>query len=266
MPKLHVQGIDLHYITAGQGQPVLLLHGLGSSARDWEFQFPAFSERYQVVAVDTRGHGESSKPPGPYSLPLFASDVAGLIKALEIAPAHVLGISMGGMIAFQMAVSAPELVSSLVIVNAAPELIVRTFRERLNLIQRQLIVRLLGMRRMGEVLGGRLLPKPDQEELRRVFADRWAENDPKAYRETMKALVGWSVADQLGDIRCPVLVIAAENDYTPVALKEAYIKRMPSAKLVVIEDSTHATPVDQPEKFNRAVLDFWAAQSGVLRG
>ncbi len=261
MLTLRVGDVDLYYETAGSGPPLLLIHGLGSSARDWQLQIPAFSPHYHVVAYDVRGHGRSGKPPGRYSVPLFAADAAGLIHALEIAPAHVMGISMGGMIAFQLAASRPELVRSLVIVNAGPELVVRTPGQRLQLLQRLLIVRLLGMRRMGQVVAGRLFPQPEQAEARRLCAERWGQNDPRAYADAMRALVGWSVVDQLGGIRCPALILAADQDYTPVAVKEAAAARMPNAELVVIRDSRHATPVDQPEAFNAAVLSFLARQA-----
>lgn len=260
MPVLPLRDINLYYEVAGQGDPVVFIHGLGSSARDWEYQVPFFAPRYRVVVFDVRGHGRSDKPTGPYSVPLFAQDAAALIRALEAAPAHVVGISMGGMIALQLAVDEPALVRSLVVVNSGPELVVRTFRERLMILQRFLIVRLLRMRKMGEVLSQRLFPRPDQAPLRQMFVERWAENDPRAYREAMRALVGWSVADRLGDIRCPTLVIASDQDYTPVSAKEAYVARMPNARLVVIPDAHHAVTVERPEEFNQALLDFLAQQ------
>ncbi|MFZ5920706.1 MAG: alpha/beta fold hydrolase [Chloroflexota bacterium] len=260
MPKLRIDSIDLYYEINGQGQPVLFIHGLGSSSRDWEMQVPSFSERYRVVTFDLRGHGKSGKPPGPYRMAQFAADTAGLVRALEIAPAHIVGISLGGMVAFQLAVDAPELVRSLTVINSAPEFIVRTARERFQVLQRKLIVRLLGMRKMGEVLGKRLFVKPEQAELRRVFADRWAENDPRAYREAMLAIPGWSVADRLEAITCPTLVIAADEDYTPVSVKAAFVARMPRAELVVIQDSRHATPVECPEQFNETVTAFLSKQ------
>jgi len=262
MPPVRIRDIDLYYETTGQGQPILFIHGLGSSTRDWEPQVTFFSQQYRTVTCDVRGHGKSGKPPGPYSIPQFAADTAGLIQALGIAPTHVVGISLGGMIALQLAVleGAPDLVRSLVIVNAAPEFVVRTFQDRLQVWQRQLIVRLLGMRKMAEVLSKRLFPTPEQADLRRVFVERWVENDPRAYREAMHAIVGWSVADRLNTVSCPTLVIAADHDYTPVAVKEAYVAQMPRAELVVIEDSRHATPVEWPDRFNEAVAAFLSRQ------
>jgi len=260
MAKMRVRDINLNYEIAGHGQPIVFIHGLGSSARDWEIQIDFFSKEYQVVVLDLRGHGKSDKPPGPYSIPLFTRDTVELIETLGIAPAHVVGISMGGMVGFQLAVDAPELVRSLVVVNSGPEMVIKTLKDRVQVWQRFLIVRLLGMRKMGEVLGGRLFPKPEQSELRQVFVERWAENDPSAYRNAMRAIVGWSVRENIERIQIPVLLVAADGDYTPVHVKAAYVKQIPRAEMVVIEDSRHATPVDRPDEFNRVVLDFLGRQ------
>ena len=265
MATIQINGISLHYEIYGQGQPILFIHGLGSSERDWEYQVDFFRKDYQVITFDVRGHGQSDKPPGPYSVPLFAADTAKLMEAVDITPAHVVGISMGGMIAFQLAVDRPDLVKSMVIVNSSPELVPRTFKERLLIVQRFAIVRLLGMRKMGEVLSKRMFIKPEQEELRRQLIQRWAENDPQAYREAMRALVGWSIVDRLDTINCPMLVIAADEDYTPLAAKEAYVAKIPGAKLEIIEDSRHAVAVEHPEQFNAIVAAFLAETSGESR-
>jgi pimeloyl-ACP methyl ester carboxylesterase len=256
MPKIRIGGINLYYEMIGQGQPLLFIHGLGSSNRDWEKQAAFFSRDYLVVTFDVRGHGRSDKPPGPYSISLFANDTKELIKSLDLAPVHIVGLSMGGMIAFQLAASSPELLRSMVIVNSAPEFIIRTFRQRIELWKRLLVTRVLGMRKMAELLGRRLFPEPEQDELRRLIVERWGANDKQAYLHSLRALVGWSVADRLSDIRCPTLVVAADKDYTPVAFKKSYVSGIPDAELVVIADSRHATPLDQPNRFNEALAAF----------
>jgi pimeloyl-ACP methyl ester carboxylesterase len=248
--------IDLHYEVNGVGQPLLFIHGLGSSGRDWGFQVKEFSKTYQVITFDLRGHGQSDKPAGPYSLSMFAADTAGLLKSLGVESAHVVGLSLGGGIAFQLAVDFPALVKTMTIVNSAPELIVRTFKDRIGIWQRFVIVRLLGMRKMGEILSKRLFPKNEHAPLRTEFVESWARNDPRAYQDAMRAMVGWSVKDKLGSIKCPVLVVSADQDYAPVSLKEEYTKLMPDARLVVISDAHHATPVEQPDKFNAVLKDF----------
>lgn len=256
MPTLQVRDVKLYYEIAGSGVPLLLLHGLGSSTEDWALQTPVFAQQVQVVTVDVRGHGRSAKPPGPYSISQFAADIAAFMESLEIAPAHVLGLSMGGMIAFQMAVDYADLLRSMVIVNSYPELKPQRLADRLAWTRRQVIIRLLGMKRMGQYLGGVLFPEPHQVELRQILAERWANNDKRAYLTTTKALYGWGMAHRLGEIRCPTLVITADQDYTPVAHKEAYTAQIPGARLVVIPNSRHATPIDQAERFNEVVLGF----------
>lgn len=256
MPRIKSNNINLFYEVNGKGQPLLFIHGLGASARSWELQVQEFSKTYQVITFDLRGHGQSDKPLGPYSISMFASDTAGLLKTLGIASAHVVGISLGGCIAFQLAADSPALVKTMVIVNSVPEMIVRTFKDKLTVWQRFAIVRLLGMRRLGEVLSKRLFPKAEHASLRATFVEHWAENDPRAYWNAMRTLIGWSVKDRLGSIKCPTLFITADQDYTPVVLKEEYAKLMPNAQLLVIPDSHHATPVEHPEKFNEALMAF----------
>ena len=256
MQKQAVGEINLSYQIQGSGDPLVLIHGLGSRSRDWQYQMEYFSKYFKVLTYDLRGHGHSDKPRGPYSIEQFAMDTNQLLLSLGMTPCHVVGISLGGMIAMQLALDAPENVKSLVLVNTTPDMVVRSIKQRLELWQRLLLVRFFGMRKVGEVLASRIFPGSDQLELRNLFVERWAENDPFAWRESLKGLVGWSVLDRLGEIRCPVLVISADQDYIPVSEKEAYGSKFPDGRLVVIENSHHATPVDQPEKFNRFVYDF----------
>jgi pimeloyl-ACP methyl ester carboxylesterase len=258
MPKMMVNGLNVYYEAHGEGEPLVFIHGLGSSTQDWEHQLAYFSTRYQVVLVDVRGHGQTDKPAGPYSVPLFAQDLAGLMEALGIPAAHVCGISMGGMIAFQMAGDYPEMVKTLTVVNSGAGLVPDSFRDRWNIFQRLVIFRLLSMEMIGETLAKRIFIKTEQEELRTVFVERWSENIKPAYMAAMRALVGWTVEDKLDEITCPTLIIAADEDYTPLEDKQRIVTKMKNAELVVIEDSRHATPVEHPELFNQTLDDFLA--------
>ena len=255
MPTLRIRDVDLYYETLGEGEPLLLVHGLGSSTRDWAEQVAFFSERHQVVTFDARGHGRSSKPPGPYSVPLLAADAADLVRRLDLAPAHVLGLSMGGMIAFQLAADAPRLVRSLIVANSGPSFHL-TPGQRCQYVWRRPLIRLLGMRGVGLVLGRRLFPRPADAALRRRFVEHWADNDRRAYVTALDGFAGWSVEEKLPQITCPALIVAAEHDYTPVAYKRAYAAKMSSARVAVIPGARHATPVEQPEAFNKRVTSF----------
>lgn len=259
MPFFEHDDCSLHYEEYGAGEPVLLLHGLGSSCLDWEYQIPALAARYRVIAMDMRGHGRSDKPRERYSIAGFSADVEALIEHLRLGPVHLIGLSMGGMIGFQLAVDQPRLLKSLCIVNSAPQVKVRGVSDLLQLSRRWTLARFLSMRTVGIALGKLLFPKPEQAELRNKVAERWARNDKQAYLASMDAIIGWGVLNKVSRITCPTLIIAADHDYTPVALKQAYVKLLPNARLVVVKDSRHATPLDQPAEFNRIALEFIAA-------
>lgn len=256
MPTVVLDGLSVFYERHGQGDTILLIHGLGSSTEDWELQVEALRHEFTLVAYDVRGHGQSGKPPGKYSIAQFANDAALLIEHLQLGRVHVMGLSMGGMIAFQLVADRPDLVRSLIIVNSGPELIARTWREKFALFQRRQIVRLMGMRKMGAVLADRLLPAPEHATRRKTFAERWARNDGATYLRVLSALVGWSVKSRLPDITCPVLVVTADNDYSSVDLKREYTALIPNASLVIIPDSLHMMPVERPELFHNAIIPF----------
>ncbi|WP_420632348.1 alpha/beta fold hydrolase [Candidatus Leptofilum sp.] len=256
MPTVNLETTSLYYEEEGAGEPLILLHGLGASGRSWEYQRQRFAEQFRVLLVDVRGHGRSAKPPGPYSVPQFAADVFNLLDHLQIEQFHLVGLSMGGMIGFQMAVDQPERFFSLTVVNSGPELVAQNWKERWQILQRRLVLNFMPMEKIGEFIGERLFPEPHQAHYKELFVQQMRENDPKAYRAATNALIGWSVRSQLNRVQCPVLVVSGDMDYTPVANKEAYVREMPTARLQVIENSRHGTPIDQPDAFNTAVLEF----------
>lgn len=255
-----VADVKLHHEIAGSGDAVVLLHGLGSSSRDWEPQVAELSKHFRVVSLDLRGHGQSDKGTGPYSIAGFATDVGAVIDHLGVAPAHVCGISLGGMVAFQLAADFPALVRTLAIINSGPAFPGRTLKGRLTLFSRFAVIRMKGLSALGPIIAGRLFPKPEQASLRETFVLRFAENDRRAYEHTLRAIGNFDVSDRLDRIRCPVLVLASDRDYTPVSAKAAYVSRLADARLVVVHDSGHASPMDQPERVNEALLEFWRSR------
>lgn len=256
MPMIKNGEINTYYESHSRGEPLVFIHGLGSSSKDWEYQVGFFQENFRVIVYDVRGHGQTDKPRGPYNIKMFADDLDGLMEVLQVPQAHIVGISLGGMVACQLAVSYPERVKSLTMVNSWIDFSPQNFRERFNLWQRVFMFRLLSMRRIGKIIAGRIFIKPEQEELRQMLIERWAENHKPSYIATTLGIVGWSIEDKAGDIVCPTLIIAADEDYTPVSYKERYTAKFKDAELVVIEDSRHATPVEKPEEFNRALMGF----------
>ncbi|MBC8334193.1 MAG: alpha/beta hydrolase [Anaerolineales bacterium] len=261
MPIIQTATIRTYYKISGQGEALVFIHGLGSSSQDWSFQTAFFPEYFRTIAYDVRGHGQSEKAKGPYSVQLFAKDLAALLADLGIIKAHLVGLSMGGWIAFQFAVDFPEMTNSLTIVNSWADMRPKSFYDYANLFRRNILFRLFSMRKIGEILGPKIFIKPEQKDLLQNFIESWAENHKPSYMASMKAGTGWSVADQLDKITCPVLVVAADEDYTPVEAKQKYVDELPDARLEVIEDSRHATPVEHPDEFNRLLLDFLQART-----
>jgi pimeloyl-ACP methyl ester carboxylesterase len=255
MPKVSVNDIEMYYEISGEGEPLVLIHGLGSSTRDWEDMIP-FLQNFQIITLDLRGHGQTTKPKGPYTAKMLANDVISLLKHLEINSTHILGISLGGGIAFQIAVDFPKFVKSLIVVNSNVEVPIDSIKMKMELFKRKLIVRLVGMKKMGEVLATRLFIKPEQEEQRTKMITRWAENDKKAYLASFGAIVGWSVKEDLSKIACPTLIIGSEEDYSPSDVKREYTALIPNAKFIEIEDARHAVSVEKPEELSKVVNDF----------
>ncbi len=262
MPAVSIDEINIYYEITGRGEPLLLLHGLGSSAQDWEYQLPFFSGRYTVITVDARGHGQSSKPAGPYSIKQFAADTAALIRALGLGPVHVAGLSMGGMTGYQLAVDHPELVRTLTAVNSPPEVLFKGMVGRVKLGYRAALFYLFGLKGLGGFIARRMFPHPGQDYLRQQFTERVMKNQKHAYAASASAIIGWSIRSRLGEIACPVLVIAGEYDDTPLAAQEQYVRELRDARLLVIRNSYHATPIDAPTEFNAALAEFLAQHQG----
>ncbi|MFK7861557.1 MAG: alpha/beta fold hydrolase [Granulosicoccus sp.] len=137
---------------------VVFLHGLGSSILDWSEQTPAFTPFYDVLLIDLRGHGLSDKPPGTYSIQQMALDVYTLVRDLELDNIHCVGLSMGAQVALQLALDKPEIVASVTAVNSPADMVPKRFRDKLAILQRKILVNLLGMTITGQVIAKKLLP------------------------------------------------------------------------------------------------------------
>ncbi len=261
MPFCTANDINIHYTIHGTGEYVLLLHGLGSCAEDWDCQIEALSTRYCVIAVDLRGHGKTTKPEGAYSIPLYAQDMEKFLKNLNIDAIHLIGFSLGGMTALQMAVDAPRLVKSLTVINAPASMPVKSWFPKLPVIIRYWTIKILGMKALGKMIARKLFPLESQKHLYKKFVHRMQCNSKTSYLKALNSLSGWSVENHLSTLPMPVLIATADEDYTPVAYKQALSQKIPNARLAIIRDSRHATPMDQPHILNTLILDFFNSSS-----
>jgi pimeloyl-ACP methyl ester carboxylesterase len=262
MPVREVNGASIYYECEGRGPPLLMIHGLGSSGDDWAFQRGEFARHFTLIMPDLRGSGRSAKPPGQYSIAQFAADSWALLDALGIGSASILGFSLGGAVAQEMALMRPGCVQKLVLCNALANYRTDTPRKWLEARMQVALVHLLGLRRTAKLIANRLFPHEDQAPKRQRVVDVVGANPKAAYMATINALIGWSALDRIHAIACPVLILAAEFDYTPLADKRAEAAHFPRAEFVVVEGSRHGTPFDATERFNASVLEFLASESG----
>ncbi|WP_457916463.1 alpha/beta fold hydrolase [Candidatus Lokiarchaeum ossiferum] len=256
MPQKRINGIMINFEIKGQGPNLVLIHGLGSSLRDWEYQIPVFAQKYRTIAIDLRGHGQSGKPKARYSIKGFAEDIIQLLNSEQIDNFSVLGISMGAAITYQLAIDYPNQVSKIIAVNMAASLKINSIKTRFAYWKRTFVVKILGMKKIGEIIGRNLFPLESQQDLQSIVADRWAENEKGAYLQSMDALKNWSVENSLQQMQCPALILTADQDYTSISIKQAIAEKIPLGELKIIQNAHHAVPIEKPEEFNQIVLNF----------
>jgi pimeloyl-ACP methyl ester carboxylesterase len=259
--RIELEDVQLVYEDRGGASPagsaVVFLHGLGGSAYSWWGQLAACGERgHRVVAYDQRGAGRSSRPPGPYSIELWARDLEAMLDALEIERATLVGHSVGCMIAEQAAVRLGERVRGLALIGGAlrwrPEA-GPVFEER---------VRLARAGRMDEI--ARAVAETGLSEacrrrdpaLHGLFCELIASNDPQAYAE-------WSASTAVGEmaeperVTCPTLALCGELDpVTPPAFSEAIAAAIPRARTALVTDAAHWCHVEAAGPVSALLLEF----------
>ncbi len=262
MPYAKVNGINIYYEVHGEGEPLVLVPGLGSDLTRWYRNLPGLAKEFRVITFDNRGAGRTDKPDEPYSMKMFADDIAGLLDALGVAGTHLFGISMGGMISLNFAVLHPDRLISLIPGCTRPG----------------------GVHSIADGAGGgalnpALMDKLSPEERNRnLLPELWSEAfirdnpdlveeyvkttsqhpaSPSSYRRQMAAADAHDVYDRLPEITAPTLVIHGEDDRLIPAANGAIIaERIPGAELVILEGLGHGFYSEQPEKVNGILIEF----------
>lgn len=251
--RFNHQGESLHYRVRGRGECLLLLHGLGSSGADWELQIRTLERQFRVIAPDLSHQGHRSSGSGGCSIAGFAEALWSLLDHLHVERANVVGFSLGGAVALEMALQRPDSVPRLVLINSLATYRIDHWRKWLEARIPPLLVGLLGMRRMARLIARRLFPKPWQEPLRQRAVSVISAVPARSYLAMATALEAWTSTDRLGRLKCRTLIIAAEHDYTPLAEKHALAAAL-RADIVVVRGSRHGTPFDSSEATNAALL------------
>ncbi len=263
MPFAEVNGIRLRYETWGIGKtPVLFIHGLGSSVEDWFMQLGAFGRDFHCIAVDLRGHGLSDKPDGEYSVPLFAADVALLLSTIGGAPAHIVGLSLGGMVAQQLAIAYPHAVRSLTLLSTLPGVWPLTRAMAWAGLQRFRPGAPPSMDHIARSVAQSLFPRKEDVMLREMSQQRLAANDPAAYRRAALAVARYRPGNSLRKIACPVLILAGDCDrVVPTEYQDRLRAAIPHAEFLVVTGGGHACNIDYADEVNAAVLEFLRRQA-----
>jgi pimeloyl-ACP methyl ester carboxylesterase len=279
-----VDGLQIHHVSGGQGSPpVLFVHGLGSAGYlEWRYTLPALARTHRVFAPDLPGFGRSDKPREGYGIPLFAHVVEEYMRTRRLRPVLV-GASMGGRVALEVALRQPQSVRKLVLVNALgvvrprvrphyPLILLPRVGEGLMWLMREALDRLpperlrAAARRYMGVAGDvdRVLNEHYLADLREMHG---AEGYPEAYAATVRSLASpaeYRASDQLmGRLAAtglPVLLIwGAHERLFPLAQARLVQERLPGSRLAVIEDAAHSPQAENPEEFNRVLEDFLAS-------
>lgn len=261
MPYVGVGGWRLYYEIEGDGQTVVLLHPVGLDRTCWEAQVEALAPHFRVLLVDLRGHGRSDMPPPPYSLEGFAEDVHGLLSALRLAPAHVIGLSLGGMVAQTLALDHPQAVRSLVLADTISTL---PPEARAAMVERGEAARRGGMSGVVDATLARWFT-PDFMSAGVVARcrERLLADDVATWAASWQAISELAIEPRLREIRVPTLVVTGEQDVSaPVARARAMAALIPGARLEILVGAPHMAPLERPAEFNATVLPFLRSVGG----
>lgn len=258
------QGAKIYWDEQGDGEPILLIMGLGYTSHMWYRSRPVLAAQYRTLAFDNRGVGRSDTPAGPYAITLMASDAAAVLDAAEVNHAHVLGVSMGGMVAQEFALQYPTRVRSLILGCTAPggPNALRAEREARDMLMARDTM-------TAEQAAEAAVPFIYDSATPRKWIDEdlsirrpWFPS-AEAYMAQMQGILSWEACSRLSAIRVPTLVIHGESDrLVPSGNAKLIAERILGAKLVMIPHASHVFLTDQTEAANAAILEFLAVQSG----
>lgn len=238
---IDIAGLKTWYDTAGEGDPLVLLHGGISTNETWGAQMPAFAERFQVFAPERRGHGHTPDVEGPLNYSDMAADTIGFLETVVKQPAHLVGWSDGGIIGLLIAIDRPDLVRKLVAIgaNTNPDGLPPEVKESLS-------------------------PDPDAPGLE-MFRSLYAASSPDGpehwpivFGKFLEMIAGQPdiKPDELARIKAPTLVVSGDDDMMTLEHTIALYRDVPGSELAVVPGTSHAVAFEKPDLLNRIVLDF----------
>lgn len=265
MPTTEANGHTLYYEIHGEGEPLLLVMGLAADTMAWALQVPAFSAHYKTVIFDNRDVGQSAMTDGPYEVSDMAQDALGLADALELESFHLVGVSMGGAIAQEMALTASQRIRSLTLAvtfsagGAWARQLSQTWGGRVQKMSREERTDELLLLNMSEAF---FENAEGVAWLRDLMLQNPNPQPAEAFARQLDASSRHDARERLSSLSMPTHVIGAEHDIlVPVWKSRELAELIPKAKLSVIDDSPHGANLERAEEFNQLVLGFLADQS-----
>ena len=262
MEVIRANGLEIAYERVGEGPPLVFVHGAASDARAWQPQLAALADEFEVVAWDEPGAGRSSDLPADFDVADYANCLATLIKALELGPAHVAGLSWGGTVAQELYRLHPGLVATLILAGSYAGW-------KGSLPEEEVRARVAGVHQMLETppedfdptLPGLFAGDPPPEFVP-LLEEIAADIRPGSLRIQLFAMAEVDQRDLLPRIAAPTLLIWGELDArSPLGVARQFEQAIPDTKLVVIPDCGHVSNLERPEEFNQAVREFCRGHS-----
>lgn len=248
-------GTRLAYHQYGDGEPVLLMHGGFVSSREWRPQIEELQDRWRLIAVDLRGHGESARSRSEYAVPILARDMVRLLGRLGYDSAYCVGHSLGGMVGQVMAREHPERVRALVLADTAFG-ISSTLWEGAQTWMARATFKVLSIRRIAQLSAAQLgARRPDvgpfiEQEMMQFVSDK------AHFYEILRAVTAFDSTPWLHEIQCPTLSIVAETNQATRRQAVRMLDMIPSCKLEIIPHAGHMLHWDNPHAFNLALENF----------
>lgn len=257
--KIRTNAIDVNHAIDGEGPWVTFSNSLTTDLHMWDEEARRLSKNYKVLRYDTRGHGATSAPPGPYNHDMLVADLHGLFEALGVTSTHFVGLSMGGMIGQAYALKHPGRFKSLVLCDTSSRYGPEVAEARLKLIK---TVETEGMAAVLEYTLKRYFTEACRKarpDVIKKFADMILGTPVAGYVGCTYANMRINLTEQLKAIRCPTLVIVGEHDPgTNVTMAREIQGAIAGAELVIIRSAAHMANAEQPDAFNQALGDFLA--------
>jgi 3-oxoadipate enol-lactonase len=259
--KRHVNGTGINYEVAGHGPPLVLSHSLAANLHMWDPQMDVLTRSFTVIRYDTRGHGLSDAPNGPYSMVELAEDARALMDELGVQAAHWLGLSLGGAIAQTFALNHPSRTLSLSIVDATsayPPATHAMWQERIEHVKRD------GMTGVADGTLGRWFTEgyrnahPDQM---LAIREMILATPAAGFIGSVQAIMGFDVSQRLREVHCPTLVVCGEQDLAlPPSHSRTICEGIAGSSLKIIPNAAHISNIEQAEAFNAVLLSFLQRQ------